>query len=103
MHVGFPEGHHRETARRNGFLLSFVSEVPSVFVSAPPGYSRADGIKAATRYAGAATTLPSPRPRVNLIVYLVVALMDPNDLGWHYTSEPLPHLRALAGESISGH
>ncbi len=40
---------------------------------------------------------------MNLIVYVIESLMDPSDLGWHYTSEPLPYLRALAIESISGY
>jgi hypothetical protein len=29
--AGAPDGQHRETARRNGFLLSFLSEIPAFF------------------------------------------------------------------------
>jgi phosphoglycerol transferase MdoB-like AlkP superfamily enzyme len=40
---------------------------------------------------------------VNLILYLVESLMDPADLGFHFTSEPIPNLRALRKTHIGGY
>jgi phosphoglycerol transferase MdoB-like AlkP superfamily enzyme len=40
---------------------------------------------------------------VNLNVYLVESFMEPDDLGLHYTSDPIPNLRALRQTHISGY
>ena len=51
----------------------------------------------------AATQAPTKRAGgVNLVIYLVESLMDPNDLGLHYTAEPMPNFRAIAAEQIHG-
>src|SRR5690606_23714124 len=40
---------------------------------------------------------------VTVIVYMIESLMDPNDLGLAFTSDPIPTLRALAAEHSSGY
>jgi hypothetical protein len=102
LRVGAPEGQHREKARRNGFLLSFLSELPTLFVATPPNYTPAVVASAVTRYQGSAGPA-SLHPRVNLILYLVESMMDPADLGFRYTSDPIPNLRALRKDQISGY
>jgi hypothetical protein len=101
--IGVPGGQHREMARKHGFLLSFLSELPTVFVSAPHPYSRELVMRTMRRYQTPANSTSSMKPSVNLIIYLVESMMDPHDLGWQYTSEPLPHLRALSKGYISGY
>jgi hypothetical protein len=104
LKLGAPEGQHREHARKGGFLLSFLSELSSVFVPRPPGYSPATIASAVNRYEKKPGDLaPERRPRINLIIYLVESLMDPNDLGWKYTGDPIPNIRSLGHAQISGH
>jgi phosphoglycerol transferase MdoB-like AlkP superfamily enzyme len=40
---------------------------------------------------------------VNLIVYLIESFMDPDDLGLHYTSDPIPNIRALRRSHIGAY
>lgn len=101
----------RETAREAGFLRSFLSELPASFVATPPGYSSAAVAGIVSRYC---TSPPGRGPfgqpaarghrgRVNLILFLVESFMDPADLGLHYTSDPMPNVRALGRTHISGY
>jgi hypothetical protein len=103
VRLGAPQGEHREKARRNGFLLSFLSEIPSVFVFPPGHYSPAAVAGIVSKYQKPGDPVPKHGPRVNLIVYLVESFMDPDDLGWHYTSEPTPNLRGLRKDHITGY
>jgi hypothetical protein len=41
--------------------------------------------------------------RVNLIIYMLESFMDPEDLGWHYTSDPIPNFRELRRNCTGGH
>ena len=105
--AGAPEDWHREKARANGVLLSFLSEARSALVPEPTAYS-ARAVAAALTRRHAAESLPvaaarAPRHRVNLIVYLVESFMDPDDLGLHYTSDPIPHVREAGGGRIDSH
>lgn len=102
---GVPTGQQREQARRHGFLLSFVAEIPSAFVSRPANYTPATVASTLSEYwnPGVAAPGPSFQGRVNLIIYMVESLMDPNDLGFRYTSDPIPNLRALRGVHAGGH
>ncbi len=93
---------HRETVRNYGLLLSFLSELPSVFVPAPRHYSREAVASTLGKYKFRPDTVLK-RSRVNLIVYLVESLMDPEDLHWNYTSDPIPNLRALRRDHLSGY
>lgn len=102
---GVPTGQQREQARRHGFLLSFIAEVPSAFVTRPPNYSPATVARALSGYWQPGVVAPerSARGRVNLIIYMVESLMDPNDLGVRYTSDPIPNLQALREAHAGGY
>ena len=102
VRFGAPDEQHRELARLHGFLLSFLSQLPAAAVSPPAHYSAATIAKILGRYPAPAPH-PSPPPRVNLIVYLVESLVDPEDLGLRYTSDPIPRMRALMRTGVSGH
>jgi sulfatase-like protein len=104
--AGAPEDWHREKARANGVLLSFLSEVRSSLVPEPVTYS-ARAVAAAVVRRHAAEVPPeaarTPRHHVNLIVYLVESFMDPDDLGLHYTRDPIPNVRAAGGGQFGSH
>jgi phosphoglycerol transferase MdoB-like AlkP superfamily enzyme len=93
----------KEMARVRGFLLSFISELPAAFASAPPDYSPAAVANTLSKYCGSAAAAEGRRGGVNLIVYLVESFMDPDDLGLHYTSDPIPNIRALRKTHIGGY
>ncbi|MHB1223960.1 MAG: LTA synthase family protein [Gemmatimonadaceae bacterium] len=96
--LGAPTGQWEEHARVSGFLLSFLSEIPSVRVSVPPTYSPSAVTAVAGGYswsAGPPVAAPATRPGVNLIIYLVESLVDPDRLGVRFTSDPVPNLTAL--------
>jgi len=105
LSFGAPDSQHQEKARRNGFLLSFLSQVPAAFVSTPPNYSQAAVVSALSKYWRPDIVGPedSGGGRVNLIFYMVESFMDPDDLGLHYTSDPIPNIRALRKGHISGY
>lgn len=94
----------REKARSQGFLLAFLAELPTAFVSVPSPYYPSAVADVLRRYAGAGSgSSSSRRPGVNLIVYLVESLMDPDDLGYRYTEDPVPEIRGLRQRYTSGH
>jgi hypothetical protein len=101
----------RETARQAGLLGSFISELPAALVSAPTNYSPAAVAGILSKYCrpgidgsrGVRHVEEARAGGVNLIVYLVESLMDPADLGFHYTSEPIPNLRALRNTHTGGY
>lgn len=106
LRLGAPNTQHREQARLHGFLVSFLSQLPATFVFAPPNYSPATIASILSRYP------PPPLRRsaagekagqVNLIVYLVESFMDPNELGLHYTADPIPNFRAFGRTHTSGY
>jgi hypothetical protein len=101
--VGAPGDLHREKARANGLLLSFVSEIPALLVPSPVGYSPESVATAMGRTWGTGSSVQRPPGHVNLILYLVESFMDPDDLGLHYTSDPIPNVRALGKTHIYGH
>jgi Sulfatase len=92
----------RERARESGVLLSFLSEIREAVVSPPPNYSQAAVAGTLRKY----TTAPAADPhshRINLILYLVESLMDPYDLGFHYSYDPIPTIRRLRQVSPGGY
>jgi hypothetical protein len=103
--LGAPDGQFRDNARKNGFLLSFLSELPIAFVSKPPDYSPATVAAVARKYGNPEAGPPARRGGggVNLILYLVESFMDPQDLGLQYSTDPLPNLRALQSTHSGGH
>jgi len=93
----------KEMARVRGFFMSFISELPAAFAAPPPDYTPEAVASAMSRYCAPGASAESPRPGVNLIVYLVESFMDPQDLGFHYTSDPIPNVRALRKTHIGGY
>jgi hypothetical protein len=104
LDIGAPEGPFREMARSNGIVLTFLSELRTAFVTAPPDYSAERVRSVAARYApsGAAPVAAKPAGGVSLVLYLVESLMDPSDLGVRFTLEPMPNIRRLAAEQVHG-
>jgi sulfatase-like protein len=102
--LGAPELQHRDKVRTNGLLLSFLSELPAALVVAPPGYSPEAVARALTAHRRPGATAP-PRPpgHVNLILYVVESFMDPDDLGLHFTSDPIPNIHALRKAQVGGY
>lgn len=92
----------KEMARLRGFLMSFTSELPAAFASAPPGYSAAAIASARSKYCRPAPPAEGRYKGINLILYLIESFMDPRDLGLHYTSDPIPNLRALREAQAGG-
>jgi phosphoglycerol transferase MdoB-like AlkP superfamily enzyme len=93
----------KEMARLRGFLMSFISELPAAFGSTPPDYSPAAVASALSRYCRPGITAAGRHGGVNLIIYLVESFMDPEDLGLHYSSDPIPNVRALRKAHIGGY
>ncbi|MBA2457466.1 MAG: LTA synthase family protein [Gemmatimonadales bacterium] len=98
-------GQWRDQARRNGILLSFLSELPSLFVVAPPDYSASMVMRSLRGYRALDNAVPAAtvRPGVNLVVYMVESLMDPDDLALRFTYDPMPNLRAARKSHTGGH
>lgn len=94
----------QESVRTSGFLLSFLTEIPASFIAAPSGYSAGAVDSALRRYPGFAVPPAGrdPGKRVNLILYMVESLMDPDDLGWRCSSDPMPNLHALKRNGSGG-
>jgi hypothetical protein len=102
--IGAARRQWQEQAKRTGILLSFLSELPSVFVTEPAGYSAATARRTLARYWNPDGASPASAPRrVNVIIYLVESMIDPDDLGVRYTSDPMPNLRALREQHIGGY
>ena len=95
----------KDFPRENGFLLTFLAEIPSSLVVRPADYSPATVAGASRQFLqpAIAPADSSRGRRVNLIVYMVESFMDPDDLGLHYTSDPIPNLRELQRASINGY
>ena len=104
LKLGGTPGAFRETARSNGIVLTFLSELRTAFVTVPPDYSAERVASTLRRYEnGAAPSGATKRTGgVNLVLYLVESMMDPNELGFHYSADPMPNFRAIAAEQIHG-
>lgn len=103
--LGAPNNHHREKARRNGFLLTFLAQIPTTFVAEPRGYSPELVERALGSYArgGAGTPPGREGSGVSLVLYMVESLMDPADLGVPFTADPAPNLHAIRERHVAGH
>ena len=102
--LGAPQLQHRDKVRTNGLLLSFVSEMPAALVAAPPGYSAEAVARALSAHWTPGATAPRKPPgHVNLILYVVESLMDPDDLGLQFTSDPIPNVHALRKAQVGGY
>ena len=83
--------------------MSFLSEIREAFVSKPSNYSRETVEAALRKHWTPSGNVPAAGSRVDVIVYLIESLMDPDDLGLRYTSDPIPTIRALAKTNPSGY
>jgi hypothetical protein len=99
--LGAPQSEHRDMVRSGGIVLNFLSELQSAFVVVPTDYSPAHVASVMRTYPVAAATAPR-RGGVSLVVYLVESFMDPNELGFTYTADPIPNLRALRRAQVGG-
>ena len=96
--AGAPEGEHREHARLNGLILSFLAEIPASLVTAPHDYSETAVARTLAKFPRASMPITPPSGKnVNVIVYVIESFMDPADLGLRYTADPIPNIRALRG------
>ncbi len=104
MKIDNTEGGLREMARTNGIVLNFLSELRSAFVTVPRDYS-AQRVEHTLATYGSRGAMPAATKRaggVNLVLYLVESLMDPDDLGMHYTADPMPNVHALSASQVHG-
>lgn len=103
--LGAPAGQHRERARSIGVVLTFLYALPSAFVTPPADYSPAKAARVLQTYSAATETRPAlvSGGGVNLVVYLVESLMDPEELGYQFSSDPMPNLRALRRSHTGGY
>lgn len=102
MQMGGTAGDVREEARSHGIVLNFLSELRPAFVTVPSDYSAERVQQTMARYTKHEATPAKRAGGINLVIYLVESLMDPNDLGLHYTAEPMPNFRAIAAEQVHG-
>jgi hypothetical protein len=94
QHLGAPDDGHADKSRRHGVLLTFLSDLPAARIVSPPGYDPAAVAAALHKYSPGAPHVKAGE-RTNLIVYLVESMMDPDDLGFRFTADPIPNIRAL--------
>ncbi len=95
----WPDYSPLQRVRRNGLLLDFALSMNDLYVREPEGYSQQRIAAIRTRYLGDAPRVEASARRVNVIVYLIEAFADPNDLGLRFTQDPIPHFHALFEES----
>jgi hypothetical protein len=100
--LGAPKSEHRDMVRHSGIVLNFLSDLEVAFVAVPNDYSAARVERVLRAYPATAPSAAHRRTGVSLVVYLVESFMDPDALGFHYTSDPIPHLRALRREQVGG-
>jgi hypothetical protein len=103
--AGGPLPEHREMARNSGIVLNFLYELPTAFIATPAGYSAAAVESALHGYAETGATPSAARQRagVNLVVYVVESLMDPDELGMQFTADPMPTFRQLHHTQVHGY
>jgi hypothetical protein len=104
--IGGPEFHltkyfHKES----GVLLTYLAEVPSSFIRVPSGYSK-DKVKDASSVfmeSGYILLKKKTGKNANLIIIMIESFMDPAELGYRYTYDPIPNFRALQLKHGGGH
>ncbi len=90
----------------NGVVMEMMLELEHVVVHRPEGYSEDEIVRCAqARYAGGAqgATQGEPAESVNLIIYLVESMMDPLELGYAFTADPIPTVRASRRVQTGGY
>jgi phosphoglycerol transferase MdoB-like AlkP superfamily enzyme len=93
-----------ESNVKNGLLLDFLLQLEHAVVRRPDQYSAAEVRRISDQYG----LLAGPAPvrntveKADLVIYFFESLMDPQDLGLRFSSEPMPHLRSLMSRHSSG-
>jgi phosphoglycerol transferase MdoB-like AlkP superfamily enzyme len=105
--IANPMGWHfepRASARSNGLLVEWAMGAANPGIRRPERYSRAEIERIANDHKQGQNVSPlaNNKQPINLIIYLVEALMDPSDLGVRFTSDPIPAFRALSRKYSSG-
>lgn len=93
--LGAPGRGFKEHARFHGVVLAFLSNLPAAFPARPDAYSAMAVEEALARSSVARGDGPETRAPVNLVLYLVESMIDPDDFGVRYTSDPIPTIRSL--------
>jgi phosphoglycerol transferase MdoB-like AlkP superfamily enzyme len=102
-----PMGWHfepRASARSNGLLVEWAMGAANPGILRPERYSRSEIERIANNQKQEQAPAPGANDKqpINLIIYLVEAFMDPQDLGVRFTSDPIPTFHALGRNYSSG-
>jgi phosphoglycerol transferase MdoB-like AlkP superfamily enzyme len=88
----------------NGLLLNLLLHVSDLLVPVPRGYDdqAVHRVMSALSDEPRPNTAPGDGKPVNLVMFVVEAMMDPADLGWRFTSDPMPFFHGLRERFSSG-
>ncbi len=90
-------------AEKNGFMTIFFKRMIDYKSAATPdGYSKQKISNIITKYGKAFKTRTTAENKPNVIILLVEAFTDPIDVGFQTTYDPLPNLRNIEHNHISG-
>jgi len=93
------------SARRNGVLVEFFSYIPDAFIPEPADYSVDAIASVANEYTWGSppVSVAGAQDKVTVIIYMIESLMDPLDLGFELTADPIPTIRTLGATHSSGY
>ena len=92
-----------ESAQRNGLLLNLLVRLRDLQVDKPDDYGPAALARIKAELGGDVSPAgPTAAEPVSLVIYVIEALMDPADLGWQFTADPIPFLRRLMATASAG-
>ena len=88
----------------NGLLLNLLLHVGDLMVPVPTGYDEATVRKIMSSLSPDPLLNPTTADgrRVNLVMFVVEAMMDPTDLGLRFSSDPMPFFHGLRQRFSSG-
>ena len=98
QYAGSPEAANEA----NGLMLDLLLHVNDLFVSVPSDYNRASVQRALVEFSTPTSSPPSGEIQTNLILLVVEAMMDPADLGWRFTEDPMPFFDGLREHFSAG-
>jgi hypothetical protein len=93
----------RTSSRLNGMLVELAMSAVDPSFSKPENYSRSEIARIANPYTKRPESNSAPvGPPPNIIMLVIESFMDPQDLGVHFTSDPIPTFHAISGKNSSG-